>query len=159
MHWFLDPIQKHYADFDGRIGRQEFWMFVLFCFGINVVLEVIGIELLSFVVSLALLVPSLAMGARRLHDTGKSGWWQLLWLIPVIGWIIIIVFWATDTIPAENQYGAPARPKDVSTANPGAAPAATAPAAVATTAVETPVAETSVGSDSSTAPSSSSNQQ
>lgn len=111
MHWFLDPIQKHYADFEGRVGRQEFWMFMLFCFGINVVLEIIPSDLLNFVVSLALFIPSIAIGSRRLHDIGKSGWWQLLWIIPIIGWIIIIVFFVTDTVQADNEYGSPARPK------------------------------------------------
>lgn len=153
MHWLLDPIQKHYADFEGRVGRREFWMFFLFCFGINVVLEVIGVDLFTFVVSLALLVPSIAIGARRLHDIDKSGWWQLLWFIPIIGWIIIIVFWATDTIKADNEYGAPARPKDEVTGALGAAPTATVPlvqtpAPVETTVDSTPT-ETDIANDSS----------
>lgn len=113
-------------------------MFFLFCVGINIVLEVVDVEVLSMIISLALVVPSLALGARRLHDIGKSGWWQLLWIVPIVGWIIIIVFWATETTLADNQYGAPARPKVVSTAGTPAAPAApvvpvaTAPMAEAT---------------------------
>ena len=118
MHWFLDPIQKHYADFEGRIGRQEFWMFVLFVFGINVVIGMLDVDVLSMVISLGLLVPNLAMGARRLHDTGRSGWWQLIGLIPIIGWIILIIWLATETTPADNMYGKPAVPKVVTSAAP-----------------------------------------
>lgn len=83
----------------------------LFSFGLNIVLEIIGIDILGIIVSLALFIPSLALGTRRLHDTGKSGWWQLLWIIPIIGWIVIIVFLAQETSPADNQFGAPAQPK------------------------------------------------
>ena len=86
-------------------------MFVLFSVGLSVILEVIGIDILGTLVSLALIVPSLALGARRLHDTDKSGWWQLLWLIPIFGWIIIIIFSAQKTAPTDNQYGASAKPK------------------------------------------------
>ena len=117
MHWFIDPIKNHYADFNGRIGRQEFWMFILFSFLLNVILEVIDIEVLAMVVSLALFVPNIALASRRLHDTGRSGWWQLLWLIPIIGWIILIVWLATKTSPAVNQYGNPAVPKVVGVAS------------------------------------------
>ena len=113
MHWFLDPIQNHYADFEGRIGRQEFWMFVLFVFGINIVLSVLHLDVIGVLVSLALLVPNLAIGARRLHDIGRSGWWQLLCFIPIVGLIILIVWLATDTVQADNQYGSPARSKVV----------------------------------------------
>ncbi len=123
MHWFIDPIKNHYADFDGRIGRQEFWMFILFSFLLNVILEVIDIEVLAMVVSLALFVPNIALASRRLHDTGRSGWWQLLWLIPIVGWIILIVWLATKTEPIDNMYGAPAVPK---TAPEGSAPVAAA---------------------------------
>jgi uncharacterized membrane protein YhaH (DUF805 family) len=105
MHWFIDPIKNHYADFNGRVGRQEFWMFVLFSFLIQIALDIVGLDMVSVLVSLALLVPSLALGARRLHDTGRSGWWQLIGLIPIIGWIIIIVWFATKTENENNMYG------------------------------------------------------
>lgn len=113
MHWFLDPILKHYVDFEGRVGRQEFWMFVLFSILIQVALDIVGLDLIASLVSLLILLPSLAIGARRLHDIGKSGWWQLLGFIPVIGWIILIVWLAQKTDVADNQYGKPAVPKDV----------------------------------------------
>ena len=115
MHWLLDPLQKHYADFEGRIGRQEFWMYVLCIFGINVVTSILNVGIVSMVVSLGLLVPNIAMGARRLHDTGRSGWLQLLMLIPIIGWIIIIIWLAQETTATDNEYGAPAKPKVVAT--------------------------------------------
>lgn len=113
MHWFIDPITKHYADFDGRVGRQEFWMFVGISVGIQIILDIVGLDFVSMILALALLVPSIALGARRLHDTGRSGWWQLLALIPIIGWIILIVWCAEVTTPADNQYGTPAKPKVV----------------------------------------------
>ncbi len=113
MHWLLDPLQSHYADFEGRIGRQEFWMFVLFIFGIDVVLGALHLGAIGGLVVLGLLVPSLGMGARRLHDTGRSGWLQLIGLIPVIGAIVLIIWCAEETKPADNEYGAPAKPKSV----------------------------------------------
>ncbi len=123
MHWLLDPLQKHYADFEGRIGRQEFWMYALCIFGINVVMSVVHLDVLSMIVGLGLLVPNLAMGARRLHDTGRSGWFQLLLLIPIVGWIIVIIWLAQETTPSDNEYGAPAKPKVVRGAMPGSTPA------------------------------------
>ena len=123
MHWFIDPIKNHYADFDGRIGRQEYWMFFLFGFLLSVAFDIIGVEVLGMIVSLALFVPSIAMATRRLHDTGRSGWWQLLWFIPIVGWIILIVWLVTETIHEDNMYGAPAVPK---TGPEGVAPTAAA---------------------------------
>jgi len=118
MHWFIDPIKNHYADFGGRIGRQEYWMFILFSVLLSIALEIVVAVLESFIFilisalfSLGLLVPSIAMATRRLHDIGKSGWWQLLYLIPIIGWIIVIVWLASKTEPIANAYGAPAVPK------------------------------------------------
>jgi uncharacterized membrane protein YhaH (DUF805 family) len=108
MEHFLSVV-KQYANFNGRARRQEFWMYVLFYFIFAVVLSIvtglIGLGFLVNIYSLALLVPSLSVGARRLHDTGKSGWWQLIGLIPLIGIIVLIVFWAQDSTPGENQYG------------------------------------------------------
>lgn len=137
MHWFLDPLTKHYADFEGRVGRQEFWMFVLFSILIQIAFDIVGLDIISMLVSLGLLVPSLALGARRLHDIGKSGWWQLLGFIPIVGWIILIVWWATKTDPVANQYGNPAVPKVVGTTptpTPASSPAAAATMAASDTA-------------------------
>lgn len=113
MHWFIDPIKNHYADFEGRLTRKPFWMFVLISwiisFGISMIEGIMGLgdlAVLSILYSLILLIPNIAITTRRLHDTGRSGWWQLLWFIPIIGWIVLIVFLAQDTTPADNQYGA-----------------------------------------------------
>ena len=107
MDYFLGAYKK-YADFTGRARRKEFWMFVLFYFIVSIVLgivdSIIGFQLLGLLFSLGSLIPSLAIGARRLHDTGRSGWWQLLYLIPLIGLIIMIVFLVQDSHP-DNEYG------------------------------------------------------
>jgi uncharacterized membrane protein YhaH (DUF805 family) len=94
-----------YADFNGRAKRPEFWWFVLFIFLVSVALGIVS-EMVSGIFGLATLVPSLAAGARRLHDTNRSGWWQLIGIIPVIGWIVLIVFMAQEGESADNQFGA-----------------------------------------------------
>lgn len=113
---FQDSIAtclRKYATFDGRASRSEFWWFVLFVFLASFVTGMFS-ELASSIISLALLVPNLAVGARRLHDINKSGWFQLLWLVPVVGWIILIV-WACKKGDAQaNDYGA--LPADVAEA-------------------------------------------
>ena len=97
-----------YATFTGRARRSEFWYFVLFgaLLGIvtNIVDRGIGSMVTGSLVALALLVPRLAVGTRRLHDTGRSGWWQLLGLT-IIGIIPLIVWWAADTNQAGDKYG------------------------------------------------------
>jgi len=105
---FGDSIKtcfSNYANFNGRAARPEFWWFVLFLFLASLALNMVS-GMLSGLFSLATLVPSLAVGARRLHDTNRSGWWQLLGLIPVIGWIVLIVFCAQPGETEDNQYGA-----------------------------------------------------
>jgi uncharacterized membrane protein YhaH (DUF805 family) len=108
MNWYLGVLKK-YADFSGRARRKEFWMFVLFNFIIAVVLSVvdgfIGIPILGGIYTLAVLIPSIAVGARRFHDIGKSGWWQLIGLIPFIGVLILIIFFVMDSNPGDNKYG------------------------------------------------------
>ncbi len=103
MDYFIGALKK-YAEFNGRARRKEYWMFTLIYWIINFVLTALGMELISSLVGLALFVPSISIGARRLHDTGRSGWWQLLWLVPLIGWIVLIVFLAQDSHDA-NDYG------------------------------------------------------
>ena len=93
-----------YVDFNGRALRSEFWYFQLFLFIASVVLQEVS-KPLSGAFGLATLLPNLAVGARRLHDIGKSGWWQLLWLVPVIGWIVLIVWWATKGEAGGNRFG------------------------------------------------------
>ncbi len=117
MEWYL-MVWKRYAQFSGRSRRKELWMFMLFNFIIGTALYVGGIVAadqssslssllfeLYFIYVLAALVPGLAVGARRLHDIGKSGWWQLIAFVPLVGTIILIVFWVMDGQPGDNQYG------------------------------------------------------
>lgn len=96
---FQESIQvcfKKYADFTGRASRSEFWWFMLFLVLVSAGTSMIS-QVVSGLFSLATLVPSVAAAARRLHDTNRSGWLQLLWIVPVIGWIIVIVFLAQET--------------------------------------------------------------
>lgn len=110
MEWYIRCLRK-YAEFNGRARRAEYWYFVLFNFLISLALGIVeGIVadtpgILQGVYSLGIIVPSLAVGCRRLHDTGKSGWWQLIGLIPIIGGIVLLVFMVQDSQPEENQYG------------------------------------------------------
>ena len=105
---FVDAVKlcfSKFADFNGRAKRPEFWWFALFCFVVAVLLEFVG-SYVSWAFSLATLVPSLAVGSRRLHDMNKSGWMQLIWLIPILGWIYMIYLLAQPGDAADNQYGA-----------------------------------------------------
>lgn len=95
---------KHYADFNGRATRSEFWWFFLFSFLVQMAGGVIG-NVLSGLLALALLLPSLAVGARRLHDIGKSGWFLLIWFIPLIGWLIMIYWNVQPSAEGKNEYG------------------------------------------------------
>lgn len=107
MEHFIDALKK-YADFTGRATRKQYWMFVLFYMIIYIALAVIDGVLQTFVLSLifslALLVPSISIAARRLHDTGRTGWWQLIYLVPLIGLIVMLVFLVQDSHD-ENQFG------------------------------------------------------
>ena len=104
---FADSIKlcfSKYMDFNGRAKRPEFWWFVLFCVLVSMGLGMVS-SILSGLFSLATLLPMLAVGARRLHDTNRSGWWQLVGLIPVVGLIVLIVFCAQEGESADNQFG------------------------------------------------------
>ena len=92
-----------YANFEGRASRSEYWWFYLFTTLLLFGAEFFG-EIVSGIVALVILVPSLAVGARRLHDTGKSGWRQL-WMITIIGIIPVIIWWCTEGTKAPNKYG------------------------------------------------------
>jgi uncharacterized membrane protein YhaH (DUF805 family) len=95
---------QKYADFNGRAKLPEYWWFFLFCFAVALVLEFLG-TYVSWAFSLATFLPSIAVGARRLHDTNKSGWLQLIWIIPILGWIAMIYLLVQPSDAAENQYG------------------------------------------------------
>lgn len=115
MNWFLMVLKK-YAVFSGRAQRAEYWYYILFYLLIYIGLAVAdgvtgtfsseaGMGLLTGIFALGMLIPSLAVGVRRLHDTDRSGWWLLITLIPLIGGIVLLVFTIQDSTPGENKYG------------------------------------------------------
>jgi uncharacterized membrane protein YhaH (DUF805 family) len=115
--WKLVVLER-YAKFDGRAGRAEFWWFVLANFIVVVALGILAgiadiFTILYFLYAIALFIPSLAVAVRRLHDTDKSGWFILLGLIPIVGFIILIVFYATEGTNGPNSYGAAPEPAAV----------------------------------------------
>jgi len=118
MEWFLKVVKEHYADFNGRARRKEFWMYYLFYVIGVIALEIIALILMSIsdvlggivfgimgLAVLGLIIPTLAVGARRLHDVGKSGWMLLVSLIPVIGGIWLLILLITEGEKGDNQYG------------------------------------------------------
>ena len=122
-HYFLDVVKNNYANFNGRATRSQYWYFVLFYLLISIVLSLIDLYainpalgmtpeeaasggILSVVFALAMLLPQIGLGIRRLHDTGKSGWWYLIIVIPLIGALILLFFFVTDSQAGDNEYGA-----------------------------------------------------
>ena len=105
----MNPVEcikvcfRKYADFSGRAGRPEFWWF--FLFQVIVLTATAWIPVLSSIVTLLLLLPSLAVGARRLHDLDRTGWWLLLALIPFVGWIPLLIMAALPGTGGPNRYG------------------------------------------------------
>jgi uncharacterized membrane protein YhaH (DUF805 family) len=116
MQWYL-KVLRQYVDFNGRARRTEYWMFALFTIIISIVLGLLDLMLgltfvegttsgwLGLIYGLATLLPSLGVGVRRLHDTGRSGWWLLIGLVPLVGAIVLIVFLAQPGNPGSNAYG------------------------------------------------------
>ena len=116
MNWYLEVLTKKYATFDGRARRREYWFFALISFVVLVALVVADIAmgtfsedarigLLSGLYALAILIPSIAVTMRRLHDTNRSGWWVLLNLIPYLGSLVILVLACLDSQPGANRFG------------------------------------------------------
>lgn len=112
MDWYLSVLKK-YAVFSGRARRKEYWMFFLFNIVISIVLAVIDGKLgsgkmgmLGMIYSLAVLLPGIGVSIRRLHDTGRSGWWLLLGLIPLLGVVVLLIFMIQDSQSGNNEYGA-----------------------------------------------------
>mgnify|MGYP000104014214 CR=1 FL=1 len=108
--YFVDVLKNQYADFNGRAIRSQFWYFVLFSFIISFVLGIVdgmlfGRQILSMIFNLAVLIPSIAIAVRRLHDLGKTGWWYLLIFVPLIGIIVLIVWFCMKGQTTKNQYG------------------------------------------------------
>lgn len=119
MYWYLQAL-KQYAVFRGRAHRPEFWYFVLFNIIISLVLMMVdnilgtfdpetNAGLLHGLYTLAVLVPSIAVTVRRLHDSGRSGWWVLIGLVPVVGFIVLLIFAILAGTPGPNQYGSDPR--------------------------------------------------
>jgi uncharacterized membrane protein YhaH (DUF805 family) len=106
-----------YAHFRGRARRAEFWWFMLFLMLVGIGIDLIDTMVLgvrwgeyslgpiSAVYSLATFLPAIAVGVRRLHDINRTGWWHLLILLPIVGWVVLIVWWATSGTKGENRYG------------------------------------------------------
>ena len=123
MQWYLKAL-KQYADFHGRARRTEFWMFVLVNVAISIVLGIVDAAtgtasalaaggmasyspgILGSIYGLAVLIPSIAVTVRRLHDTDRSGWWFFIQLIPVVGGIVILVFACLEGTRGPNRFGA-----------------------------------------------------
>ena len=106
----VTTVFSKYADFNGRAARPEFWWFALF----NVIASTIvgfvsqaifGMDILSYIYALAVLLPGLGVAVRRLHNIDRSGWWILVGLIPLIGWVLLIYWYASPGTPGANQFG------------------------------------------------------
>ena len=129
MSWYIKVLNQ-YFDFSGRARRKEFWMFILISAIISLIMSVIDLSLglmiadtgilssldssgltteytgiLGSLYSLAVFIPSLAVSVRRLHDVGKSGWMLLLMLLPIIGWIWLLILNVREGNGGTNQYG------------------------------------------------------
>jgi uncharacterized membrane protein YhaH (DUF805 family) len=110
MNWYLEVLKK-YAVFSGRAHREEYWMFYLFNAIISLVLFFVesitgsSMGVLSTIYGLGIVIPTLAVSVRRLHDTNHSGMWLFISLVPLIGVIVLIVFYTQDSQQGENQYG------------------------------------------------------
>lgn len=108
-------LKENYCNFEGRAPRSEYWWFALFAVLLGIVTSIIdgilgtvtanGIGLISSIASLALIIPSIAVAVRRLHDTDRSGWFYLLNFIPIIGWIVLIVFFVQQGTNGRNRFG------------------------------------------------------
>jgi uncharacterized membrane protein YhaH (DUF805 family) len=107
---FVDSIKTcftKYVDFKGRASRPEYWWFFLSYFVLYVIFLAIKVPAIAYLVALVYFLPLLAAAVRRLHDTGRSGWWYLIGLVPLVGIIILIVFLASEGNPGQNAYGSP----------------------------------------------------
>jgi len=133
QRYFVDTLKNRYAAFKGRATRSEYWYFALYCVIIAIILAIVdamivnpllGIQpdlegrkssIISTIFSLGILIPSMALGIRRLHDIGKSGWWIFLGIVPLVNFIgvfVLIYFCTKDSQPGENRYGR--NPKELS---------------------------------------------
>lgn len=122
--WILKSF-KNYANFSGRARRKEYWYFYLaaslFTLICRLIIYIVTISPPSYdtasailsgiaILNLILIIPMFAVGARRLHDVGRSGWWQLIIFIPFVGWLVLLYFMFSNTSPQSNKWGPPAKP-------------------------------------------------
>lgn len=116
MNWYLAVLKK-YAVFSGRARRKEYWMFYLFNIIVSIVLGLVAgfmaadsdeagaADLILWIYTLAILLPAMGVTIRRLHDTGRSGWWLLIGLVPIVGAIVLLVFTVLKGQVGDNEYG------------------------------------------------------
>jgi len=113
MEWMILPFRR-FANFSGRSRRKEFWMFYLLTVLLDLIARFIDISVgfprgiggpAGICQSLVFLIPSVSVGIRRLHDIDRSGWWLALILIPIIGWITLLIFFCTEGTSGENRFG------------------------------------------------------
>lgn len=118
----------NYVNFSGRASRPAYWWWFLFAIlasiAANILDAILGAPIFTLVVGLGLLLPGLSVAIRRLHDTGRSGWWILIGLIPLIGFIVLIVFYVQEGDAGDNEYGPPPADSAGATQPPPPAPAA-----------------------------------
>ena len=109
INWFMQVVTKHYFDFNGRARRAEYWWYILVYLILEIIIGVIqnilGLgTMLTGIFGLALLLPSLGVAVRRLHDGGRSGWWLLIGLTGI--GVFVLLFWFTQTgTSGSNEYG------------------------------------------------------
>lgn len=115
MNWYLTVLKK-YVDFSGRARRKEYWFFILFHFLIIIALSIIenilglaaegaGYGIITGLYMLAVLLPSIAVVVRRLHDTDRSGFWFFIVFIPLIGGLILLIFMILPGTSGDNRFG------------------------------------------------------
>lgn len=112
MKYYLGALKK-YAVFSGRSRRSEYWFFVLFNVIFGIILSILdaivfgsnGVGVFYLIYALAVMLPSIGVSVRRLHDTNRSGWWLLIAFIPIIGAIVLLVFTVQDSTPGDNKFG------------------------------------------------------
>ena len=112
---FTGAIQsgfENYTNFRSRASRSEYWYWTLFAILGNIITSVIDaavlgseIRIINSIFGLVILIPGIAVSVRRLHDIGRSGWWTLLWLLLIVGWIVLIIWYCRKGDESINQYG------------------------------------------------------